>query len=365
MAKMVEERVKINEYLRYMDDGRSFMPPFKHGWRWRSDKLVYTRTWEKSDLDEGLSGEEVTRRIVEASMNEVFPFLRFTTEVGEGEERWLPTLDLRIRVEEDNLVSFSYFEKPTVTNVMVQQRSAMEENARIQILSNDMRRRLSNTDPRQGREEYTRVVDMFAKKLLTSGYDKTQVRRIILGGIRGLERKKERAKKEGRPLYRTSQESAPGRVKKKLLGKSTWFRKRKANNSEEPDQTGSRSCAETTRTNRQERRKRMKDGKEETPRTRTVLFVENTPGGALAKQLREIMERIQKMLGYRVKIVERAGTPLKLLFPLGELGVADKCEREDCTTCVQPGEEEKRPRCKKRRIYVQYVTLELRRGMPS
>ena len=51
MAKMVEGKVKINEYLRYMDDGRSFMPPFKHGWRWRSGNLVYTRTWEKSDLD--------------------------------------------------------------------------------------------------------------------------------------------------------------------------------------------------------------------------------------------------------------------------------------------------------------------------
>ena len=98
------------------------------------------------------------------------------------------------------MVSFSYFEKSTVTNVMIQRRSAMEENARIQILSNDMRRRLSNTDPRQGREEHIRVVDMFAKKFLTSGYDRTQVMRIILGGIRGWERKKERARKEGRPL---------------------------------------------------------------------------------------------------------------------------------------------------------------------
>ena len=43
-----------------------------------------------------LVGEDITRRIVEAIMNEIFHFLRFTTEVGEGEERWLPTLDLRI-----------------------------------------------------------------------------------------------------------------------------------------------------------------------------------------------------------------------------------------------------------------------------
>ena len=199
--------------------------------------------------EEGVSEEEITRKVVEASMNEVFPFLRFTTEVGEGEERWLPMLDLRIRVEENNMVSFSYFEEPTVTNVMIQRRSAMEENARIQTLSNYMRWRLSNTDPRQGREEHIRVVDMFAKKLLTSGYNRPQVRMIILGGIRGWERKKERARKEGRPLYRTSYQSAPGRVKKKLIGKSTWFRKRRGNK-EEPDQTRSVGNAETTKPGR-------------------------------------------------------------------------------------------------------------------
>ena len=51
---------------------------------------------------------------------------------------------------------------------MVQKRLAMEENSRTQILSNDLRRRLSNTDPRQGKKEHIRVGDMFAKKILTS-----------------------------------------------------------------------------------------------------------------------------------------------------------------------------------------------------
>ena len=33
-----------------------------------------------------LTGEEITRRALEASMQEILPSLRFTTEVGEGEE---------------------------------------------------------------------------------------------------------------------------------------------------------------------------------------------------------------------------------------------------------------------------------------
>ena len=39
-----------------------------------------------------LTGEEITRRALEASMQEILPSLRFTMEVGEGDEGWLATL---------------------------------------------------------------------------------------------------------------------------------------------------------------------------------------------------------------------------------------------------------------------------------
>ena len=48
------------------------------------------------------------------------------------------------------------------------------------------------------------------------------------------------------------------------------------------------------------------------------MFVENTKEGVLAKNLREVIERIKGILGYKIKIVERAGTPLKLMFPLSK-----------------------------------------------
>ena len=81
--------------------------------------------------------------------------------------------------------------------------------------------RFSNTSPRQGKEEHCRVVDMFAQKLLTSGYSQDQARRIILSGIRGWERRRIRARNEGRRVYRTAKQRAPGRSRRKVLGKST------------------------------------------------------------------------------------------------------------------------------------------------
>ena len=103
------------------------------------------------------------------------------------------------------------------------------------------------------------------------------------------------------------------------MEKSTWFRKRK-NNQEVPEKSND------MKSNKRRKKGGNKDQEEQDNlRTRTVLFVENTPGGALAKKLREIMQRIQEILRYRIKVVERAGTPLKLLFPLGDLGAEEQC----------------------------------------
>ena len=59
---------------------------------------------------------------------------------------------------------------------------------------------------------------------------------------------------------------------------------------------------------------------QENLRTSTVLFVENTKGGELAERMRTTLKRIEEILGYRVKVVERSGTPLKKMFPLTKIG---------------------------------------------
>ena len=119
---MVRNRTTIEDYLRYMDDGRVFLNPLRPGWRWHGGGLRYKESWRLED-------KEITRRVIEGSRQEILPSPRFTTEIGEGEGLWLPTLDIQIRVEENNVISFRFYEKPTMTNVMVQRRSALEENS--------------------------------------------------------------------------------------------------------------------------------------------------------------------------------------------------------------------------------------------
>ena len=56
----------------------------------------------------------------------------------------------------------------------------------------------------------------------------------------------------------------------------------------------------------------LKKGKKELS-TAAVIFVDNTKDGELAKKMREVIEGLEDILGYKVKVLERSGTPLKLI----------------------------------------------------
>ena len=113
-------------------------------------------------------------------------YLQFTVESGEEfSDGWLPTLDTTLKVGESNTIMYKYYEKETT----VHQRSAMEENTKVQILANDVVRRLSNTQEELGSRLGTVVLTEYGQKLLNSGYQLDQVRSILVKGIKGYERK--------------------------------------------------------------------------------------------------------------------------------------------------------------------------------
>ena len=264
---MDENKITIKLYKRYMEYGRMVMPPLRHGWRWQQGELVFKRTWLKED--ENLTSTEITRRAMENSMQEVMNCLTFTTEVGEGDENWLPTLDIAMRVEENNTISYIHYEKPTTTNLVVQKRSAMDENSKLQILANDLVRRLSNVDENQENKRVKEVIDKYSIKLITSGYTIAQARKIVINGIKGWENKKSRMKSENKRLYRTAKESSKGRVIKKTTGKQNWFRKKKQG---KPSRnTENKECKDITRTttvHTDRRKKRSQSSKSPKPAAR-------------------------------------------------------------------------------------------------
>ena len=51
------------------------------------------------------------------------------------------------------------------------------------------------------------------------------------------------------------------------------------------------------------------------PKTVTVMFVDQTVGGVLAKRLQMVEDRLAKITGYRVRITETSGSQLRRILP--------------------------------------------------
>ena len=158
-------------------------------------------------------------------MKGILSYLSFTFESGQDYvDGWLPTLDTSL----NNKVEYRYYEKPTTTNSTILAASAMAKNPKMQCLANDLVRRLMNTMEELPDSRRAEVIDRYGVKLLTSGYSKEQARRIGANGVKGYLRKKKRRKKAGRRqiIHLTAEESQGSRVKKRLIGKSSWYRRR-------------------------------------------------------------------------------------------------------------------------------------------
>ena len=144
---------------------------------------------------------------------------------------------------------------------------------------------------------------------------------------------------------------------KKATGKSSWFRKKRKKLEENKKKVKNTSNQNYSQSGENKTKKRHNGEQEEPLRTAAVLFVENTKEGRLAKNMREVVERIKHILGYTIKIVERAGTPLKLLFSLSRVGGGQDCGRTECPTCTQESRSEKLPLCTKRNVLYENICV--------
>ena len=128
------------------------------------------------------------------------------------------------------------------------------------------------------------------------------------------------------------------RSRKKLLGKSNWYKKRMSK-----VKYGGKQGAKGGGAKKGEQR----------PEQIAVLFCDYMKEGELAKLLRELLQRMEGALGFGIKVVERTGPTLKNQFPLSSLWEGQKCEREDCPPCNQGGE--KIQNCKKRNLVYESI----------
>ena len=134
----------------------------------------------------GESSNQRMARVTRTGMNSINKDLVFTTECQEDfKNEKLPTLDFQMWLE-GNKISHTYFQKPTKTPYVIMARSAMSNQQKIQILSNELTRRMSNVKIEDvGQDEKNRIVEQFSQELKSSGYTFSLAKTIVQSGLKG------------------------------------------------------------------------------------------------------------------------------------------------------------------------------------
>ena len=89
-----------------------------------------------------------------------------------------------------------------------------------------------------------------------------------------------------------------------------------------------------------------------------VLFVPQTPKGKLAKLLRAQIESVAPQLGWKFKVVEKAGISIKAKIVKSNPWAVDMCGEENCNPCRMAG---KPIECRKRNLVCEtrYINCEV------
>ena len=229
----------------------------------------------------------------------------------------------------------------------LQSNTALSQNGLVQSLVEDVKRRLLTTSEDVPDRVRCNILDAFAQKMLNSGHSLKETRRNTLAGVKGYEAKFKKARQSSSPMNRSAKQSSAGRRRKKLTGKSDWFRKTSGNNNvSEVSKENNNKVSSVSKGNYVSKVNSKNEPsvcKENitTPELRvsSVLFVEQSKGGSLAESIRTTVRRLSPMLGFTVKVVENAGSKLGSVLSNKDPWAGQMCGRPKCPPCTQDEED--------------------------
>ena len=335
-----KNNIKLSKSNRYMDDIRSFLKALKLGWRWVGGNLCYTKSWEQEDRASGISASRRTALILVAIMNDIFPFLNFTIELGEDfVDGKLPSLDISIWVVGGRTILYEFFEKTMASNLMVEAGSALSKDVKLATLSEEVARRLRNTSVRLDSSRRLEIVERACTKMKTSGHSEEFIRLAVEQGIRSFDAKMRRSLLEidnpgYQPLFPTAGWKRNIKSKEKAMKRATWFRGKE--NEDEDDWNPLPLSKSSGRVSKKKKifRKVGKSKPKSSDGNATVVFVPSTRGGILIQSLKDEEDTMAEITGFRVKYQEAGGSILANAFNKN-LGSGQTCGRADCPPCIE------------------------------
>ena len=213
MQILAKNNIKVWLCKSYVDDVRWLLTKKMRGCRYVPEvsELVYDPAYDK--MHEHMGDYEYTGMVLKDVMNNVVGDMKFTVEdQTEYPDRRLPTLDFTLKYcsKGNQKILYQFYKKPMASKLAILQPSALAENTKQNTITQEIIGRMSNTC--QNTTQYVRntIIEKYIVELSNSGYSKSEIRKFVIPGLIGYERRVIREGKGGIPIHR------PGAVIKKL-----------------------------------------------------------------------------------------------------------------------------------------------------
>ena len=156
------------------------------------NKFVVIDECKLADVESNRSKQDIIKVEVLKAMNSVNRDLKFTMEVCEDfEDMRLPTLSFSMLPDREG-IRHSNFEKSMRNQTLLLERTSMSKQSLINILSNELSKRLEVIDVELDNEEVIAVVNKFIQQLVNSEFGWKQCKEIVVSVLTGYSRKEKR-----------------------------------------------------------------------------------------------------------------------------------------------------------------------------
>ena len=287
--------IKMPMYERYVDDSNQVAVVPQKGARYDRERkrIVIDESGTKEDEERD---ERLARVLIEIA-NDIMPCIKMEADwPSKNRDDRLPILDMKVWTDTDGNVVYSHYEKPMSRKSVLNARSAHPAACKRSVHTQEVLRRIMNCSRRlPWRWETAPNVTEYMVRMKEAGYSEGYRRRVLMAAIKIYDQKIEDERKGVRPLFRPK----------------TW--------------------------NKEERRKEKETKKKEWATKKghiAPIFVPATPGGGLAREMRDIADREAKY-GIHFNIMEVGGRTLKSEIQRSNPTATPGCNKSDCLGCKE------------------------------
>ena len=176
------------------------------------------------DIDSEVADDERTAKVLTDIANDVIPGIVMEFDVpSRNNDNKMAILDMKVWLNNEGIVMFQHYEKPTASKSILHAKSAQSVSCRNSVHTQELLRRLLNSSPvLDWKTSVAPVLSEYMLRMMKSGYPQKYRVDTLKRTLRIYDKMVEDDNNGTRPLYRPKDWTVVARRKQKQKKKHEW-----------------------------------------------------------------------------------------------------------------------------------------------